>query len=413
MQLEWIVGPLLVAVAAVIMSRFYDLRRVDDPVVYAFAFMSVFWIAGVGLGSLFPDAPQLEPQTVWLLGTGYVSFVLGAVAATRIRSRSGWRARYARLQPVRPLSSLEVRLMVGVLGAGLALVATFVVIAGGIPLLMENAEQARVDRRAGLGYLVISAIWLLSLPTVALVSHARLRSAGAAGVVFMALVSAVGLSILGNRAPPLRMLIGAGWVALTSTGRLPRWRTLVGIGAGAIVVLAVAIVLRTGGEVTVRSVVNRVEWQMYVNPSNLERLVDLIPREVPHLLGYGYLIDLAVLIPGPQVNFGTWLKEVMGLEFAGGGLTIGLVGEIYANWGPVAAAVLPALIAVVLATVRGYVTVDSPLDAAYVILLSLSLGGVVQSGVMTPMLYNVIPLSGLYLAMRIAADRLQTSAVAT
>lgn len=406
--MEWIVGPLLVTVAAAVLSRFYDLRRVDDPFVYAFAFVSVFWVLGMGFGSLFPTAPQVQTPTMLFLAAGYMSFVLGGIASTRIPRSSDWLRRYRRLGPNRRLSPKELRLTAGVLIVGLAFVGAFVVIVGGIPLLMPNAEQARVEQRAGLGYLVIAAIWLISLPAVALVSDARFRGwRWLLAVLLVAMAAAVVMAVLGNRAPPVRMLIGVAWVALVAGGMLPRWRTLLTMGAGVLAVLAVTIVLRTGTALTTTAVWNRMEWQMYVNPSNLQRVVDFIPSQIDYLLGSSYMIDIAVLAPGPQPNFSTWLKEEMGLNFPGGGLTISLFGELYANWGPVVGVVVPAFVAIFLSTLRGYVSIRTPLDAAYVILLSLSLGGFMQTGVMTPLLYNVMPLTALYLIVRVTAGNIK------
>ncbi|MDQ3691562.1 MAG: hypothetical protein M3406_16325 [Chloroflexota bacterium] len=409
--MEWIgliSGPLLVAAAMVVVSRFYDLMRVDDPFVYSFAFISIFWIAGMGLAPYIPGALEIETPTKLLLAVGYVSFVAGGVIGTRLPRGSEWSRRYDRIQPQRGLSSLELGLLGGTLIVGLLSILLLVALVGGIPVLMPDAEQARVDERAGLGYLFISAIWLMALPTVALVSHARIRGSGSwiLAATLVAVVATVAMAVIGNRGPPIIMLIGAAFVAVVACGALPRWRTLVLIGGAALVVLAVTVVLRTGEDLTLAAVWNRIEWQMYVNPSNFQRLVDFIPEQVGYLLGYGYLIDLAVLLPGPQINFSTWLKEAMGLEFAGGGITISLLGELYANWGPVIAVIAPAVVAIGLSMVRGVLSVRTPLDGAFVILLSLSLGGIMQSGIVSPLLYSVLPLTGLYVVLRVAGGQL-------
>lgn len=49
--------------------------------------------------------------------------------------------------------------------------------------------------------------------------------------------------------------------------------------------------------------------------------------------GYTYLINLIMLLPGPDPDFTLWLKEQIGISFAGGGVTPTVVGEFYINFG--------------------------------------------------------------------------------
>jgi hypothetical protein len=56
--------PLLVVAGALMVSRYYDLRRIGDPFVTAFAFVSVLWIIGLGLAHQSAVAPQPSPFTV-------------------------------------------------------------------------------------------------------------------------------------------------------------------------------------------------------------------------------------------------------------------------------------------------------------------------------------------------------------
>ena len=385
----------VVIVAAALVARFYDLRRLDDPFVTAFLFLSVLWIAGSGLGAVFARFPQPSATTTLLLFAGYAAFVLGGL----LRATMAGRSRPAHDDPpARPASREPVVARYWLtLAVGYVLVVVFIVIVGGIPVLAEDGAQARVDARAGLGYLVIAAIWLITLPSVTLVADAysrgrRWRHASWAVVA----VSALALGTFGNRAPVVVLIIASGWVAFFLSRGLPRWPFLAAAGATALLVVAALGVLRGGGAPGL-DVVGTLQWQMYVNASNLERLVQLIPEETPHLWGRGYLIDLAVLLPGSQPNFGTWLKEVIGMEFPGGGITIGLFGEFYANWGAPVAVAGSFGVGLAMASIRPWLAIRRPVDVAFAVLLSLAIGGMVQSGVVSVMLYSVIPLSGLYL----------------
>lgn len=387
-----LIPAILVIIAAALVSRFYDLRRIDDPFVTAFLFMSVLWVAGSGLGPLFQRFPQPSTTTTLLLYSGYAAFVVGGVL----------RAWAERLMPPRANEALGIRPETSqarywfALAAGYGLVVAFVLISGGIPVLSGDGEQARVDARAGLGYLVIAAIWLITLPSVTLVVDAYTRGGRWRHASWvMVVISAVALAVFGNRAPVLVLLIAAGWAVVVLTRGVPRWTLVAGGAAAALLLVAVLGVLR-GGAGPRLDVIGTFQWQMYVNASNLERLVQLIPEEIPHLLGRGYLIDLAVLLPGSQPNFGTWLKEAIGMDFPGGGITIGLLGEFYANWGVALAVAGSFVVGYVMSWIRPRLSIRRPVDIAFSVLLALTIGGIVQSGIVSVVLYSVVPLTVLY-----------------
>jgi hypothetical protein len=404
---------LVVAAGALLVSRYYDLRRIDDPFVTAFAFMSVLWIIGLGLGPPFRAAPQLSQFTVGLLIASYAALVAGGVAAAMWRQRAG-RGRDGpalRSRSVSDEGTASLRRHAAALAIGATMVVAFAVVSGGAPVLTSRGEQARVDARAGLGYLVIAAIWLTTVPTVAIVARMYQRRAARRHFVWLGVaVVAVGLAILGNRAPVLVLLIACGWVAVTAHGRLPRRGWLIAGAMVAIGAIAVAGMFRSGADPSLTLAILRLQWQLYVGPSNLERIVDLIPAQVPFLLGRGYAIDLAVLLPGTQPNFGQWLKDAMGLTFPGGGITTGLAGELYANWGPVVAVLGSIVAGFILASIRHRLDVRTPTDSAFVVLLALTAGGVVQSGVTSVLLYGVVPLTAVYVAVRAHAPGSQPAA---
>ncbi len=286
---------------------------------------------------------------------------------------------------------------------GWALVLFFILESGGIPVLSALGEQARVTARAGLGYIIVPAIWLITLPTVTLVARAYAPGGHAAPRIwFIVAISGVLLAVIGNRAPVLVLLLAAGWVAFVSRGTLPRLSWLALAAMASFVVLAAAAMLRAGDVPNIGLVFDRVGWLAYVNDSNLQQVVDFFPAHSPFLFGRGYLIDLAVLVPGAQPNFSMWLKDAMGLQFAGGGITIGITGESYANWGPIAAVVICLGTGAVFSQIHPRFRVRSHLDASFAVLLSLSLAGIVQSGLTSVLLYSVIPLVALYAGLRLA-----------
>lgn len=49
--------------------------------------------------------------------------------------------------------------------------------------------------------------------------------------------------------------------------------------------------------------------------------------------GKTYFMNIEMLLPGQQMDFTLWLKEMLGLSFAGGGVTPSIMGEFYMNFG--------------------------------------------------------------------------------
>lgn len=391
---------LVVLLGGWVASRRYDLRRLDDPFVAAFWFMSVLWVAGLGLGGLYPAAPQLDFPTMALVLFGYAALLAGGMTAGYHRSSGGVGDQPAALARLVRKASQE-RVLLATVAAGYLAAVAFVAMAGGIPALQPEAEQARIDARAGRGYITIGIIWLVTLPSVALVAAKLTRGPIAwIGIALLTVASALTLAVLGNRAPVMVLAIGVAWVVITRNGQLPSWRlVLPAVGLG-LVLLALAAVLRAGEAMTLDLIMSRSMWVLYVNASNLQRLLTFIPSEHSYLFGTSYAMDAAVLLPGPQPNFATWLKDAMQLEFAGGGLTIGLVGELYANFGPAIAVAGMFVAGIALGSIRQRLRVATPLDRAFVILLSMALAGIVQSGILSVLLYQIAPLTALYLLLQ-------------
>lgn len=70
-----------------------------------------------------------------------------------------------------------------------------------------------------------------------------------------------------------------------------------------------------------------------VHCHNLNYVFLTFPSKTRFQYGYTYLIDFIMLKPGPDLDFTLWLKEQVGIAFAGGGRTPSILGEHYINFG--------------------------------------------------------------------------------
>lgn len=79
--------------------------------------------------------------------------------------------------------------------------------------------------------------------------------------------------------------------------------------------------------------INTFVKEAYVSCINIKYVWDTFPERHTFLYGYGYLINFIMLKPGPDLDFTLTLKEIIGLEFSGGGVTPTILGEFYLNFG--------------------------------------------------------------------------------
>lgn len=72
---------------------------------------------------------------------------------------------------------------------------------------------------------------------------------------------------------------------------------------------------------------------LIVNASNLGHVINTFPSKVDYQYGSTYLMNFSLLLPGAGTDFTMWLKEQVGISFAGGGRTSTILGEAYLNFG--------------------------------------------------------------------------------
>lgn len=115
------------------------------------------------------------------------------------------------------------------------------------------------------------------------------------------------------------------------------------INVKSIIILGIVLILVTEGLTILRGRLseetnnymffNKITKDTTVSSMNLNRIFESFPNTVPFQNGYTYLINLKMLLPGPDLDFTLWLKEKLDLSFNGGGITPTILGEFYINFG--------------------------------------------------------------------------------
>ena len=151
-------------------------------------------------------------------------------------------------------------------------------------------------------------------------------------------------------------------------------------------------------------IVYRLPWRPFVNILNFQTVLDSFPSRIDFLLGRGYIIDLLTLLPGYQPNLGTWVKDALGMTYEGGSLTTSYLGVGYLNFGLYGIAIYPFAYGFFLNTVYMMLVSKQCISTAKLtlaILVSFSLGGAVNTGLLPVALYTTLPIIVIYTIHRV------------
>jgi len=386
--------------------RLYNLLNWIDPTVLFVVYYATF----IGIGIVATDYYDLvlTPGVSVAAVVGLAAFLVGAVASDMLASPPGRikiRRSVSVVSTYRPgeIAWARVFLLVGAL-----ILLYYYYRVDTIPLLAEDAENVRVTVKAGQGYLPIVAYAFLvtgTLNTMALATTKTRLSVLFAGVV--SLLGAILLLGVGFRAPSLYLLFDSFIVyAFMKRHKIPiGWLLFMGSFAILNVGLLGYFRLRGSWATSLYAIIRIAVWRIFLN--NLQALnyvFNLFPVSEPYMWGRSYLVDASVVLPGYQPHFGFWLKDRLGLQFAGGGLTQTVVGELYLNWswwGIIIGMFTLGILFRILYRALAKEQCLSTSKLALLVLLSTSLMPIVNSGVVLVLLINTIPLVAVFIAYRL------------
>ena len=385
----------LIAIPDGILGAYRDAfagRRLAWTSPAAFTIGSYLGFYGLGL-VLSGSSPRLPTMVLAvLLG---LTGLLGGIGL-------GWNAFSGptRLQPVD--RSLLTRYALLLLGVGsLALLAYFLTI-GYVPLFQASLEQSRVaaSEEGGaplrvLSLLALPGAWILVAQAAVARDRRRLLMAGLAVIII-----ALAFALTGNRSPAFAAvevgliagLVGVGMGRLG--GRGVALLALIGIvlvlGAG--VFGAFRLASRSGvygppvpGERPPPAnypglTAVAIKGYMVVPIQNLGYTMDAVPDRIGWRFGLTYVQPLLTVLPGRQTTFDADLKAALRQQYAGGGTVTGLLGEAYANFGPVGWFIVPFLAGVAITALYRVSQSGTPeLIALYAYAIAhVSIGGVLS-----------------------------------
>lgn len=207
-------------------------------------------------------------------------------------------------------------------------------------LFSGDVQNGRVSAMAGNGALIyLSQIAIVVLPMMYEVYYDsrhiyHRRRSSLAEVFGMTVISFLVLIMQGYRSNALTMCLCLVFMIVNKKNISSR--QIVILGFVGIVIVELLGMMRNAMSSSTAFLANpmfsSLLGTLVVHCHNLNYVFLTFPSRTPFQYGKTYFMDFLMLRPGPDVDFTLWLKEQVGVAFAGGGRTPSILGEQYINF---------------------------------------------------------------------------------
>lgn len=381
-----------------------------NPVVSFWVYYLVVCVLGADPILLNLVGPRfIVPETYQLLllsfvcfwgGVSYVIFLTGSRRPPRLQ------------QPVMSGGNKKISwigLFVFVTGAILTLFI-FRFVFGVVPLLAEDAENARLALRAGLGFLVFPAMVFLQVGSLIFFVCQVNRVGNMHFIIGTVVVLAASALIVGygNRAPAAVVLLLAFILfSYIRYGSIQLGKALV-VGLGLGLMIGAFGILRWGLSSDYYTLDKLFQSSLFrmmiVTPYLTDLIVQRFPHSVPFQHGATFWADLIALLPGPGESSGLLMKRLLGLQFNGGGIVPSFMGEFYVNFGWMGAGIGSFLTGMLLQwsgfAIAAKKGPRSPVDIVMITILVYQMA-IMSSGLIGGIIsMNILPLLIVWLVLK-------------
>lgn len=208
--------------------------------------------------------------------------------------------------------------------------------AGFIPLFSSNKEEARVAAMSvsGNGYfLYLLAIGVVAPSFMALFYLRDGNPFRLLSPLFVLVLVSIAMLLLftGSRRYVVWMFIYLLAVYHYVFRMIPVRRLLFFSGLGLFFVVLFEIFRNPDSDTTAGFLVASM-YRLVIYTSNLEKVYSYF-GDVGFMWGGTFFMDILTILPGKQIDYQSWLKELVGLEFEGFGIPPTVMGDFYINFG--------------------------------------------------------------------------------
>jgi oligosaccharide repeat unit polymerase len=306
----------------------------DNVLITANSLFTVYFCYSVAIGPLFLLRSHIN------YGYNYTNIILGSLLAfswgnavanrnrsiTKIEDKNIIRFNFSRIRCLRILFIVSM------------LATTYYLYKNRALLLGGNIQSGRVAASSGNGMILyISQLSILVVPMMLeayyIGKRKKIVTIRKAEIILAAIIASVTLVASGYRAPVMTMFICLAVLIITNDNINNTKIIAMGVAfVIAVEILGMARQTLSGGSST-KGIFASLGTSLIVNNINLHYVFNTFPEKVAYQHGFTYLINFIMLRPGPDLDFTLWLKQQIGINFAGGGVTPTIIGEFYMNFG--------------------------------------------------------------------------------
>ena len=201
-------------------------------------------------------------------------------------------------------------------------------------LLTTNINSNRIDAIQGNGIILyVSQLPMFIIPFMLNIYLNGKGNINKIELIILTMLSTFTLLLSGFKAPVITMYILIVLI-LYKNNKIDIKKIII-LGVTLVLITEALGVIRNNisGEGNNMPFLEKLTKNSTVSSININYIVNRFPDKVPFQNGYTYLINLKMLLPGPDPDFTLWLKEKLNLSFSGGGVTPTILGEFYINFG--------------------------------------------------------------------------------
>ncbi|EIT69061.1 O-antigen polymerase [Hydrocarboniphaga effusa] len=314
-------------------------RDIFQPEMIVNAYFVVF--IGIGPLAMQAFAPSLYLSgnydfVLQLISLGYISlnagFLLSKLTFNSSMISGAAQKRAATFKPTGYRSIAKL-----LIGIGTVFLLLFFLRAGGIPLLATNKEAARTAalENSGAGYI----LWLATLSMTGILLYAAIEywnskkygTSPSTWIIISGIFVGIALAGTGSRRYTFWTLI----YILSSFHYFRKeisFKYFIAFGLLAFLGVNLFEMYRNAGSDTTTSLLTASYYRVIVYFNNLEATFSAF-QSAELMYGKTFFMDILTVLPGKQVDFQSWIKEVTGMEFEGFGVPPTIVGDLYINFG--------------------------------------------------------------------------------
>ena len=310
------------------------MRMNDRSLVSANTLFVIFFTYAVGFGPVILMARGISYKYDFykIIMGGLLAFCWGSAI---VKPKSKIKAKDDKAKIRLNLSRLTVIRMIFFISI---ITSLYYLVSNRAYLLGGNIAADRISAQSGNGMILyISQLSIVAVPMLYDL-YKKTKSEGKAvlskyELIAETFLATVTLLFSGFRGPVMTMYICLAVLFIRKNH--VQNRKVILLGVIAVVVVEVMGMMRTsisGGDLITRNVFGSLLTTLIVGCINLNYIFTAFPDRLPFQYGHTYLINLIMLLPGPDPDFTLWLKDALNLTFSGGGVTPSILGEFYINF---------------------------------------------------------------------------------